>query len=147
MLDRISQLLKGKKISASQFADAIGVQRSSVSHVLSGRNKPSLDFATKIIITYPEINADWLLSGKGDMLKVENRPDEDISQRDPQTRIEMEHFGEESTEVTEKLPVKATEVAKKRKTGSRISATGSKTIDKTVFFYQDGTFSEYVPED
>jgi transcriptional regulator with XRE-family HTH domain len=67
MIDRITLLLKTKNITASQFADEVGVQRSSVSHVLSGRNKPSLDFIQKILKKYPEINPDWLLFGKGAM--------------------------------------------------------------------------------
>lgn len=67
MIDRITLLLKTRNISASQFADEIGVQRSSISHVLSGRNKPSLDFIQKILVRYPEINPDWLLFGKGSM--------------------------------------------------------------------------------
>lgn len=67
MVDRITLLLKTRNISASQFADEIGVQRSSISHVLSGRNKPSLDFIQKILVRYPEINPDWLLFGKGSM--------------------------------------------------------------------------------
>ena len=67
MTDRISLLLKARNITASQFADEIGVQRSSISHVLSGRNKPSLDFIQKILKRFPEINPDWLLFGKGPM--------------------------------------------------------------------------------
>lgn len=67
MVDRISLLLKAKNITASLFADEIGVQRSSISHVLSGRNKPSLEFIQKILKRYPEINPDWLLFGKGPM--------------------------------------------------------------------------------
>ncbi|MCX6273232.1 MAG: helix-turn-helix domain-containing protein [Bacteroidetes bacterium] len=67
MVDRIALLLKSKNITASQFADEIGVQRSSISHVLSGRNKPSLEFIQKILKRYSEINPDWLLFGKGPM--------------------------------------------------------------------------------
>ncbi|HRY32308.1 MAG TPA: helix-turn-helix transcriptional regulator [Bacteroidales bacterium] len=67
MTDRIALLLKAKNITASQFADEIGVQRSNISHVLSGRNKPSLEFIQKILKRYPEINPDWILFGKGPM--------------------------------------------------------------------------------
>lgn len=56
-------------LSPSQFADEIGVQRSGVSHILSGRNKPSLDFILKILTRFPEVDADWLLFGKGSMVK------------------------------------------------------------------------------
>jgi transcriptional regulator with XRE-family HTH domain len=51
--------------SSSSFAEKIGVQRSSISHILSGRNKPSLDFILKILSTFPEVELYWLLNGKG----------------------------------------------------------------------------------
>jgi len=51
--------------SASSFAEKIGVQRSSISHILSGRNKPSLDFILKILSSFPEVELYWLLNGKG----------------------------------------------------------------------------------
>ncbi len=51
--------------SASSFAEKIGVQRSSISHILSGRNKPSLDFIMKVLTSYPEVELYWLLNGKG----------------------------------------------------------------------------------
>ena len=51
--------------SASSFAEKIGVQRSSISHILSGRNKPSLDFIMKVLSYYPEVELYWLLNGKG----------------------------------------------------------------------------------
>ena len=52
--------------SASSFAEKIGVQRSSISHILSGRNKPSLDFILKILSTFPEVDLYWLFNGKGE---------------------------------------------------------------------------------
>ncbi len=69
MIDRIQLLLKTMNLSPSQFADEIQVQRSSISHILSGRNKPSLDFVLKILSTYSEINSDWLMFGKDKMMK------------------------------------------------------------------------------
>lgn len=52
-------------LSVSAFADEIGVQRSSISHLLNGRNRPSLDFVMKLIAAYPEVNLYWLLKGEG----------------------------------------------------------------------------------
>ena len=57
-----------KGLSPSELADTIGVQRSNVTHVLHGRNNPSFPFISKLIETYPEINAKWLIIGEGDML-------------------------------------------------------------------------------
>ena len=64
MIDRISLLIKAKNLSAAQFADEIGVQRSSISHLMSGRNKPSLDLIQKTLQKFPEISSEWLLFGK-----------------------------------------------------------------------------------
>lgn len=63
MTDRFKTLLERLKLSPSEFADRIGVQRSSVSHVLSGRNKPSTDFLEKILNVFPDIDATWLITG------------------------------------------------------------------------------------
>jgi transcriptional regulator with XRE-family HTH domain len=67
MTDRIELILKTQNLTPTQFADAIGIQRSSMSHILARRNKPSLDFAMKLLNRFPEINAEWLLTGKNQM--------------------------------------------------------------------------------
>jgi len=67
MVDRINVLLKAKNITARQFAEEIGIQPSGMSHILSERNKPSLDFVMKVMTRWPEININWLMFGKGEM--------------------------------------------------------------------------------
>ena len=62
---RLERILKYYGLSASAFADRIGVQRSSISHLLTGRNKPSLEFVLKVVKTFPDVNLYWLLNGKG----------------------------------------------------------------------------------
>lgn len=62
---RLERILKYYGLTASAFADSIGVQRSSISHLLTGRNKPSLEFVLKVVKKYPEVNLYWLLNGKG----------------------------------------------------------------------------------
>jgi len=56
-------------MTAAQFADEIGVQKSSISHILSGRNNASLDFIQKVLLSYPEVNMEWLMFGKGPLFK------------------------------------------------------------------------------
>lgn len=63
--DRIKKIIDYHQFSASSFADKIGVQRSSISHILSGRNKPSLDFIMKICETFSEVDIEWLVNGIG----------------------------------------------------------------------------------
>lgn len=64
MKDRIAELLQLKGMSIAQFADSIGIQRSTIHHIITGRNKPSLDVIIKIHNTYPDIDLEWLISGK-----------------------------------------------------------------------------------
>src|ERR1035438_1603928 len=68
MVERILAFIKSMNLTPSQFADEIGVQRSSLSHLISGRNKPSLEFVQRIIARYPQINLQWIISGSGAML-------------------------------------------------------------------------------
>jgi len=67
MINRINLILRAKNITARQFAEEIGIQPSGMSHILGGRNNPSLEFVTKVIRRYPEIDANWLLLGRGEM--------------------------------------------------------------------------------
>ncbi len=68
MNSRISLVLKTKNMSSAQLADELGVQRSGISHILNGRNKPSLDFILRLIKKYPDISVNWLLFGEGAMM-------------------------------------------------------------------------------
>lgn len=65
IVHRIQTVMNENELSASSFADRIGVQRSSISHILSGRNKPSLDFLAKIEASFEEVSFSWLLKGDG----------------------------------------------------------------------------------
>tara|TARA_B100000780_G_C20786970_1_gene312522 strand:- start:201 stop:566 length:366 start_codon:yes stop_codon:yes gene_type:complete len=64
--NRLKKILEYRQLTASMFADRIGVQRSSISHILSGRNKPSLDFILKVTNTFIDVDIYWLLNGKGE---------------------------------------------------------------------------------
>jgi transcriptional regulator with XRE-family HTH domain len=68
MNSRISLVLRAKNISPAQLADELGVQRSGISHILNGRNKPSLDFIQKLLKCYPDISMSWLMFGTGPMM-------------------------------------------------------------------------------
>lgn len=67
MKDRILQFLESEKISPAEFADKIGVQRSSMSHILNGRNYPSASFIQKMLQAYPLLDSRWLMIGVGSM--------------------------------------------------------------------------------
>tara|TARA_R110001632_G_scaffold81493_1_gene181510 strand:- start:3831 stop:4196 length:366 start_codon:yes stop_codon:yes gene_type:complete len=69
--NRLKKILEHHQLTASLFADKIGVQRSSISHILSGRNKPSLDFILKVTTVFSDVDIYWLLNGKGTFPKKE----------------------------------------------------------------------------
>lgn len=67
--ERISKIIEYSGYTASEFAETVDVQRSSISHITAGRNKPSLDFLVKVKDRFPELQWDWIIKGEGDMLK------------------------------------------------------------------------------
>ena len=90
--DRIKIVIKANNESPSSFADKIDIKRSNLSHVLSGRNKPSLDFLSKIISSYPSVNASWLITGvtRDGQFEASSRKDEKtIISSSPQKEIEQ----------------------------------------------------------
>jgi transcriptional regulator with XRE-family HTH domain len=167
MINRIQLILKTKNISPSQFADQIQVQRSGVSHILSGRNNPSLDFILKILRTFPEIDADWLLFGKGQMNNLATKPEvtmkvqEEIPakkkvQPDLFAQPFLETVKEEINEVKVKPPAAVVKekvietVTEAKPPDTEITEKTKKTeqqekIEKIVVFYSD-TFKEYSPK-
>lgn len=93
MKERIVALMDYFHMTPGQFADRISVQRSSISHILSGRNKPSLEFIQKILRHFPEINTDWLILGKGEIMdkqKTEIREDQKPAEADPEKALPAE---------------------------------------------------------
>lgn len=69
MVDRIKQVMEHYEETPAGFAEKIGVNRSNLTHVFSGRNQPSLDFAKKVLVAFPEVSTEWLIMGVGKMIK------------------------------------------------------------------------------
>ena len=67
MHTRLKNWMESEGLKSSQLADNIGVNRATISHILSGRNKPSIDFLQKLLSAYPNLNANWLITGIGYM--------------------------------------------------------------------------------
>lgn len=116
--------------SASSFAENIGVQRSSISHILSGRNKPSLDFVLKILATYPEVELYWLLNGKGNFPKRDQH-----NTATPSAKISNE------PNVQSEIDKKETSLSKIL--NSDLSTNSNKQIERIVIFFSDGSFKNY----
>ncbi|WP_420573358.1 helix-turn-helix domain-containing protein [Kordia sp.] len=129
---RLKKVIEYYDLSASAFADKLGVQRSSISHILSGRNKPSLEFVMKVLNNFPEVELYWLLNGKGSFPK-NNSPQKVVTSPPVSTPKITESPRQQSLTLEEKV------------TSTIPSNTSSqgKTIDKIVIFYTDGTFDSY----
>lgn len=95
--ERISKVIEYSNLTSSEFADEIDVQRSSISHITSGRNKPSLEFIIKIKSRFPEILWDWLVTGEGEMLKSDLKETKVLE-------LEPEEIHEEEKNKTTSLP-------------------------------------------
>ncbi|TPD70421.1 helix-turn-helix domain-containing protein [Flavobacterium microcysteis] len=123
-IKRIEKILDYYNLTASSFADKIGVQRSSISHLLSGRNKPSLDFILKILDVFPEIDLYWILNGKGSFPKSNETPS--------------------PTPISEPIIQNSSNPIKEVPTSK--NTFSNDTIEKIVIFYKDGSFKEYHPQ-
>jgi len=69
MNERLLKFLAAENITQSQLADTLGVARASISHIVSGRNKPGFDFFESIARNYPSLSLEWLITGKGRMYR------------------------------------------------------------------------------
>ncbi len=116
--ERLKKVMDHYLLSPSAFADKIQVKRSSISHLLSGRNKPSLDFVLKVIKEFDEIELYWLLNGKGEFPIKSTTP--------INTKIQ-------GSEKSLNKPMKIL-----------ASHQTEKTIERIVMFYTDGTFKEFI---
>lgn len=123
---RLQVIFEREGISASIFADRIGVQRSAISHILSGRNKPGFDLLQKIIAKFPTINTEWLITGLGDPYKQ------------PVKQIQTTLF---DPPTTQKQSVEVTSV-----NAPSLQPAGNRTIERIVIFYSDKTFETYNPQ-
>ena len=90
MVDRIKQVMEHYEETPAGFAEKIGVNRSNLTHVFTGRNQPSLDFAKKVLVAFPEVSTEWLIMGVGKMIK---NPDEAVPVK--KEFIQTELFGTE----------------------------------------------------
>jgi transcriptional regulator with XRE-family HTH domain len=119
MIDRFKLLLEQLHLSPSEFADQIGVQRSSVSHVISGRNKPSIDFLEKILNVFPDIDVTWLITGR-----ISYQMKSEIVRSKPELSLFPDQDGPVSEDENNKLQVLNKE----------------EPVVQVIFVFKNGTF-------
>jgi transcriptional regulator with XRE-family HTH domain len=172
MRERIEKILHDKRLTQAEFADLINVNRSSITHIMTGRNKSSDTVVARTLLTFPDINPNWLSAGVGEMYleHVYVSPPSNISESDT---AEDEHLGglfdtyiPENKDITEHVeqknplwesPIqpptehapaisKPQDVVSPAEKKENLISTEEKKIRKIVFFYADKTFEEYYPE-
>lgn len=164
--DKIKQILIDKNLTPSYFADEIGVQRSSISHILSGRNRPSFDIIQKIIRRFPELGYEWIMeedsqmggqsvpSGYSSSSRSVNRPLSDRPDRyssgQPAGPYPAQSPGVRSqrNEIpAANYPIQQPPAELPGITDSPVisSLTAEKKVERILIFYTDGSFREYTP--
>jgi transcriptional regulator with XRE-family HTH domain len=128
MKTRLKDFMVYKSVNAAELADRINVQRSNVSHILNGRNYPGAQFIEKLLNAFPELDAGWLLTGHGSMLK------------------ELGSFQKAPPEKHVIIPPDDNELIRFPVRKKESTQAKSEKIDKIVVFYSDRTFREYNPE-
>jgi Predicted transcriptional regulators len=139
MKDRITTIIQTEGLTPSSFADAIGVSRASINHILNGRNNPSLEVASKILVKYDNINSDWLIFGKEPMYKNVKG----IYQPDLFTQVPVE-MPKESSEpkYSKEIELNKPEIEPKDLPISTLNLQNvvSKKIAKIIILYTDKTY-------
>ena len=146
-IKRLEIILDYYSLNASSFADKIGVQRSSLSHLLSGRNKPSLDFILKIIEFFPDIDLYWILNGKGTFPKrviPDSKKETVIESITKQNATALPNNGIIPENLFSEVPNPISPLeSKKIENQNSSKETHFDEIDKIVIFYKNGTFKSY----
>lgn len=167
--ERIQKIIEYSKLSTSDFADAVDVPRSSISHIASGRNKPSLDFLVKIKTRFPELEWDWLISGAGEMKLPEPKTIENTENPSPTSLpdlfsiIDDENFGktESDDKVQNEIPresSKAESLPNKDKIADSQRLANEENVNfiqpienqqnkikRIVMFFENGKFESFEP--
>lgn len=144
MIGRITQIMEREGLTPSKFAEAIGIQRSAMSHILNGRNNVSLDVLIKILDRFTYVDSDWLLFGKGEMVRdhMSTQPDlfsnTAINPSGGQAALEYRKEMRVDTPVNTVKPPVVEQIIQQETTTRKVS--------KIMVFYSDNTFDTFVSE-
>lgn len=151
MKQRIQQIMDREGMTPGRFADSIGIQRSALSHILNGRNNPSLDVLTKVLNRFEYLSTDWLMFGNAPMFKHQQNDEGSNSLSNEIFHVDETEQGSSSTELSPRdLPISGNMAPK---VGSPVlkevvikEVEKMRTISKIMIFYSDNTFENFVPE-
>lgn len=163
--ERIEKIMHIEQLTSAQFAAEIGIQTSTLSHILNGRNKPSLDVLKKILNRYPQISSDWLILGSGTIFREELKsqslslfdnidintnisddyagksdnitvPEKTVIQNEMLKNKEISPYSEKRKDSGEILPIEA-EIKELK------NIKADKSVKKIILYYTDNTFQEF----
>ena len=135
LVERIKELMDTHELSAAAFSDRIGVQRSSISHIISERNKPSLDFLLKILNAFPTVSSDWLLMGQQQQETLFTKTEPATTPSAPSNASVLTSL---KNETTPSVQTTATQVT------TDLPSPSNRDVERVVVFYTDGTCSTYL---
>ena len=156
MREKLQQLMNAEQLTGSKLAEYLGIQPSSISHIMGGRNKPSLDFVQKILQRYPRINPDWLLLDSDEMYRPQTSPAPSIevnaqlpftnsdapSEESSQQPLATTHISAAQPSITSMANPSAEAMAM---FGSA-SSTQHGGVKRVIVLYEDRTFESYEPQ-
>ncbi|MDP2088572.1 MAG: helix-turn-helix transcriptional regulator [Flavobacteriaceae bacterium] len=137
--ERLKIVMDYYELTPSNLADQLDVQRSSISHLLSGRNNPSLDFVMKILDAFPEVDLYWFVNGVGEFPLNENKSSEKLNTQFSEANNKEQQellFPKEITE-QEINPIQINP-------NTLLNSDKNKLIEQIVIFYTDGSFANYI---
>jgi transcriptional regulator with XRE-family HTH domain len=143
MKERILEFLRSENKSSAQLAEEIGVQPSGISHIISGRNNPSLDFVLKMLDRYSYLSSEWLLFGRGAMYRDNQM--QTLFDNETSTEKSINKGDLDSAFMKKNTDIQGFKSDKDSIVTDRVRKSEGPGVDKIVWFYSNNTFEEYYP--
>jgi transcriptional regulator with XRE-family HTH domain len=143
MKERLLEFLKNENKTSAQLADEIGVQASGISHILSGRNNPSLDFVLKMLEKYQFLSTDWLLFGTGSMYKDSKM--QSLFDDDTENNRDNNEIRTKREEISSAIDYQNVIKRSPEKVSADATPDSTSEVIKIVWFYENNRFEEFLP--
>ena len=142
--DRLAHILRAKNLTASQFAELMEIQPSNVSHLLNGRNKPSLDFLIKLKEVFPEYSFDWIIMGKKPITINEPNPvlfEDNAMMYDGSSAEKVIAFDNVDEQTDDTF-----NISNEKSIDNQLFAQNNTDVEKIILVYSDKTFDIILPK-
>lgn len=143
MKERLLEFLRKENKSSAQLAEEIGVQASGISHILSGRNNPSLDFILKMLEKYQFLSTDWLLFGTGSMYKDSKM--QSLFDDDTENNRDSNEIRTKREEISSAIDYQNVIKRSPEKVSADATPDSTSEVIKIVWFYENNRFEEFLP--